>query len=90
MVGRLKGLAPQVLFYSHYGVGRDVAKLIEQAEDNTRACGDIILEAMKGGESQEEMARRLKARLVGSEDIELDPSLMVAGYAVYFKKKGMV
>lgn len=95
---RLEELQPAIVFYSHQGAGREVKKLIALARKNTVAFGEIILAALKQGAGYDEMSRRLEAYLRSegaSPEQEVGPDgskwlLMLQGYEVYFKKRGMV
>ena len=90
----LMQLSATVLLYSHYGVGREAAALIEQAEDVTKACGQVVLEAMKYENDAEQVWHRLEAYLksIIPNLPKLSPTflrLTAEGYMVYFKKRGM-
>ena len=89
-IGRLP---PAVLFYSHYGPGREVAALVKQAKDVTKACGQIVLEAMRSGEDSEQVSQRLETylRSVAPGLPGLGPTFMrvtAEGYMVYFRQGG--
>ena len=60
-IDRLSKLAPEIVFCSHGGVSREAARLMQSVRANTKAYGDIILEAMKAGEQKEQMVQRLEA-----------------------------
>ena len=92
-MGRMKELRPQVLFYSHDGIGREPEELISRATENTLAFGDIVLEALKTGEKPGDIIGRLQEYIntrfglnIGKTRMEM----MVLGYTGYFKRKGMV
>jgi glyoxylase-like metal-dependent hydrolase (beta-lactamase superfamily II) len=87
------GLPPAVLFYSHYGPGREIAALIKQAKDVTKACGQVVLEAMRSGENSDQVSQRLEAYLtsIAPNLPQLGPTfvrLTAEGYMVYFRQKG--
>ncbi len=89
-IGRL---FPAVLFYSHYGPGREVAALIQQAKDMTKACGQVVLEAMRSGEDSEQVSQRLEDYLRNTvPDLPgVGPTFMrvtAEGYMVYFRQRG--
>jgi len=89
---KLRALGPEVLFYSHGGVGRDPDRLITMAEENTRDLGEIILAALKAGEPADVVGRRVGEHLSSSLGVkmsELDEQMMVGGYTLYFMKKGL-
>jgi len=89
---RLRQLGAQILFYSHGGVELEPDVLISMAAENTRTFGDIILKALKEGETLEAISRRIGDHVAshhGLEVNEMDLALIVAGYSLYFKKKGL-
>jgi glyoxylase-like metal-dependent hydrolase (beta-lactamase superfamily II) len=90
---RLRGLHPRILFYSHDGVGTRPEELISKAAENTRIFGDIILKAMKDGETTEAINQRIHeyiTRQLGTSGEGLEMDMIVDGFIFYFKKKGLV
>jgi glyoxylase-like metal-dependent hydrolase (beta-lactamase superfamily II) len=91
---KLRKLNARVLFYSHGGVvGHDADKLITQAEENTRILGDIILNALKEGGTNEDVTRRIReyaSRRFAMTLTDMDLALTIGGYEVYYKKKGIL
>ena len=91
---KLRKLKARILFYAHGGVvGHDPDKLITQAEENTRILGDIILQVLKQGGTTEDVTRRIKeyaAKRFALTLTDMDLALTVAGYEVYYKKKGLL
>ena len=91
---KLRKLNARILFYAHGGaVGHDPDKLITQAEENTRILGDIILQVLKQGGTTEDVTRRIKeyaAKRFALTLTDMDLALTVAGYEVYYKKKGLL
>ena len=91
---KLRKLGAKTLFYSHGGVvGHDTDRLIKQAEEFTRITGEIILQALKEGGTNEEINRRVEERVNSRFNMdltEMDLALTVGGYEVYYKKKGLV
>ncbi|MEE8470817.1 MAG: MBL fold metallo-hydrolase [Dehalococcoidia bacterium] len=88
----LRQLGARMLFFSHGGVGRDPDKLISIASEYTRLLGDIILKAMKAGETPEIISRRVRdyaSSRFGRELDEMDLAMIVGGYAIYFTRKGL-
>jgi glyoxylase-like metal-dependent hydrolase (beta-lactamase superfamily II) len=84
----LEKLTPNLLFYSHNGVGREVTELIALARENAKACGRIVLEALKAGETPEQIGQRLIDYVnnqTGQEDY--DPTISVMGYSLYLRQK---
>ncbi len=89
----LRALKPKLIFYGHDGVGKDPEKLIAVAEENTKTLGDIVLKALKNGESSQEIGHRLHEYIyscTGTGAEETDRTLTVQAYVMYFKKKGLV
>ena len=90
---RLKELSPQILFYSHDGVGSNPAELISKAAENTKAFGVIILEALKKGEPNEIIVDRIREYISSRFGINaegIDVGMTIRGFIAYFKKKGLV
>jgi len=90
---RLRGLGPRILFYSHDGVGREPEELISRAAENTRIFGDIILRALREGETAEAIDYRVREYLsshLGVNMEEADTRMTVEGFIFYFKKNGLV
>ena len=91
---KLKKLNARVLFYAHGGVvGHDANKLIMQAEEFTRIFGEVVLNALKEGGTNEAINRRVKERVnmrFGMDLTEMDLALTIGGYEVYYRKKGLL
>ncbi len=91
---KLRKLGAKMLFYSHGGVvGHDADRLVKQTEENTRILGEIILNALKEGGTNEQINRRVSERAnsrFGTDMTEMDLALIVGGYDVYYRKKGLV
>lgn len=90
---RLREMNAKILFYSHGGVGKEPEKLITMAAENTRAVGDIILDALKQGESADAISRKVgdfASEKFGVKLSEFDMMMTVGGYTLYFRKKGLV
>jgi glyoxylase-like metal-dependent hydrolase (beta-lactamase superfamily II) len=51
---RLRALNPRILFYSHLGIGREPARDIDMAIENTIVFGQIVTEAMAAQKDEEE------------------------------------
>lgn len=89
---KLRALRPKLLLYSHGEVGRNPDALITAAEKNTRAFGDMVLQALKAGEGEEQIGQRARdfvQRVTGTLDERTMLSMTVAGYVFYFRKKGL-
>jgi glyoxylase-like metal-dependent hydrolase (beta-lactamase superfamily II) len=90
---KLKQLRPRILFYSHDGIGRNPEKLISTAAENTKIVGDIILKALKEGETREAFESRLRqyiSRHPGLNMGIMDDGMTLSGFVHHFKKKGLV
>jgi glyoxylase-like metal-dependent hydrolase (beta-lactamase superfamily II) len=91
---KLRNLGARMLFYSHGGVvGHDADRLISQAEENTRILGEIILQALKEGGTNQDISRRVSEKAssrFGTDLTEMDLALTIGGYDVYYRKKGLV
>lgn len=94
-INRLRRLRPSTLLYSHTGISHHASRCIQLAEENTRAWGDIVLQALQDGESLEQIRARLKAivdRLQPGR-AELFSRFLdwaTVGYTGYFAKKGIL
>jgi glyoxylase-like metal-dependent hydrolase (beta-lactamase superfamily II) len=89
---RLKGFRPRLLFYSHDGVGREPEKLISKAAENTLIFQDIVLKALKKGETPEAIGRRIQEYVYthfGLKMGKVNMEMMVPAYIGYCKKKGL-
>ena len=94
-IGKLRDLAPEILFFSQWGVGRDALRLIDLAEEYTRTCGDIILEAMKAREPEDIIMQKVQpymrdSKYVKSEFLQRTLRTFVIGpYVAYFRREGL-
>jgi glyoxylase-like metal-dependent hydrolase (beta-lactamase superfamily II) len=91
---KLRRLSPSILFYSHHGVGRNTEALMEQFEQSTKACAQVVLQAMRAGEEPEQVCRRVRDYLLRTiPDISLwgvDAIDRVAeGYMSYFERRNI-
>lgn len=87
---KLKQLDPLLLFYSHAGAGKNPAELISRAAENTRVFGDIILNNLRRGETDERIATKIRDHVSGhlGPGVEvIDDEMTVRGYIDYFKRK---
>jgi len=90
---RIRQLRPRILFYSHDGIGRKPEKLIPTAIENTKIFGDIILKALREGETTEAIDYRIRDYISSHLGINvegMDMGMTVRGFIFYFKKKGLV
>jgi glyoxylase-like metal-dependent hydrolase (beta-lactamase superfamily II) len=97
-IKKLQKLKPELVFFSHGGATADADKIMQSAKDGARQCHDTALEALKSGEDQKEVARRL-IEIMGSSsalarsylsDWPYFIPIAVEGYHQYFKKNNMV
>jgi glyoxylase-like metal-dependent hydrolase (beta-lactamase superfamily II) len=97
-VEKLQELKPELLFFSHGCATRDSDKIIQSGLNEARQCLDAAFEALKAGEDQKEVARRLIEIMAGGSssarsDLSDWPCLIpvtVEGYRQYFKKHNMI
>ncbi|MBA7710911.1 hypothetical protein ES703_119861 [subsurface metagenome] len=90
---RLRELSPRILFYSHDGVGRKPEELISRAAENTKLFSDLILKALREGETAEAIEHRLREYIsshMGINVEKVDTWMTVEGFTFYFKKKELV
>jgi glyoxylase-like metal-dependent hydrolase (beta-lactamase superfamily II) len=95
---KLQELKPEMVFFSHGCATRDAAKIIKSSIDQARQCHEAAFEALKAGEDQKEVARRLTEIIAGgSAQVRSDLSnwpylipITVGGYQQYFKKNNMI
>ena len=91
---KLSKLGARILFYSHGGVvGHNADSLISQAEENTRLLGDVIFKALKDGGAIQDVNRKVKEYAARRFDMgltEMDLTLTISGYEVYYKRKGLL
>jgi len=91
-IERMRQLGAQMLFYSHGGVESEADVLISMAAEITRIFGDLILKALKEGETLEAINRTIGDHITsryGLKVNETDLTMIVGGYVVYFKNKGL-
>ena len=89
---RLKELHPKLLFYSHGGVGKEPAKLISDAIENTRIIGDAILHAYQLDASEDMVIQNIGDSINNRFGFRLDDYELgsnVRAYLHYYRKKGI-
>ena len=89
----LRRLHLDALFYSHGSIGRDPSRLMSRALENARVYSSLILEAAGKGNAPEEIMRLVGEdfqRRCGQRLAKGDIEILVAGYMVYFKSKGLL
>jgi glyoxylase-like metal-dependent hydrolase (beta-lactamase superfamily II) len=89
---RLKELHPKLLFYSHGGVGKEPAKLISTAIENTKIIGDAILSTFNSGATDEAVIQNIGDFINSRFGFRLDDYELgsnVRAYLHYYRKKGI-
>ena len=89
---RLKELQPELLFYSHGGVGKEPAKLISIAIENTKIIGNAILSAFNSGATEEAVIQNIGDFINNRFGFRLDDYELgsnVRAYLHYYRKKGI-
>lgn len=86
-------LGAEFIFFAHGGVEWDLNTLVARAIDNIHVYGDMVLEGLRKGQTQESLERRV------ADDIERRHGVCVpqrglyvtvAGLTAYFKSVGMI
>ena len=92
-IERLRQMDVDLLIYSHGGLETEPQKMISRAAENARNYADMILEALRNGQTTEQLMQTFAddvARRFGVSLEEKDVEIAVAGYSIYFKNKGLV
>ncbi len=87
---RLRELRPRILCYSHDGIGREPEELISRAAENTKIFGNIVLKALRRGETTEAIDHRIREYISSSLGINvkgLDVEMTIKGFIFYFKNR---
>ncbi len=89
-IDKLRNLSPEILYYSHDGVGSDVDRLIEIVKENSLSFGKIVQSSLEAGEGPDEILKSLSKYLLGRYP-EADPNnisdISAAGFIGYFRNK---
>lgn len=92
-IEKLRQLDARILLYSHGpAVQREPETLIESVVENTRVFGDLILDALKEDEPHQAIGRRLADHMESRFGIRVDEAglaMIVGGYTMYYKSKGL-
>jgi len=91
-VEKLRQLGARMLLFSHGGVECEPKRVISKAAETARVCSDIILGALRQGESHEAIQQRIAEYMSRHSSIDLDKKdleIVVAGYSIYFESKGL-
>jgi glyoxylase-like metal-dependent hydrolase (beta-lactamase superfamily II) len=89
---RLKELKPEFLFYSHGGLGKEPAKLISMAIENTMVIGEAILRAYRLEVTDDMVIQNIGDFINDRFGFRLDDYELgsnVRAYLHYFKKKSI-
>ena len=91
-IDKLGKLNPKIIFCSHGGVSREADRLIQSVRANTKAYGDIILEAMRAGDENEQLVQKLEAYHIEHTPGEHQPEKprfdsIINWYVAHFKRK---
>jgi len=96
-MGKLQSLNPEILFYSHGGVGREPEKLISKAMETTSQMGEVVLQSTKNGDSQDMISQKVidYGKPVFPPEWEEEMIFVwktgiIEGYTLYFKKEGLI
>ena len=92
-IEKLKKLRPRVLFYSHDGGVRAPDDIFSRVAESTVMLRDVILDGLQSGDTPEQIERRIRQRLsdpAGAKAEAMGMAQTIAGYAAYFRKKGVV
>ncbi len=92
-IERVRKLKPGILYYSHSKVSYEPEKLMDRVAENTKILTETVLNALKTEATNEAVNRRIYEFIwryfgVKLEDFYLE--MTVNGYAIYFKRKGLL
>jgi glyoxylase-like metal-dependent hydrolase (beta-lactamase superfamily II) len=90
---KLQALKPRLIFYGHDGVSTEPEKMIEIVYNNTLAIGDIVLKALKAGDTPQKAGEKIQQFVeehTGVHSEFSDRSMTVVAYLQYYKKKGLI
>jgi glyoxylase-like metal-dependent hydrolase (beta-lactamase superfamily II) len=90
---KLGELPLKLLMYSHGGISREPEKSVENAIENVRAFGEVILKARKILDTEEAVLRTVADFIrerFGVEMHEYDLASNVNGFTGYFRKQGLI
>jgi len=97
-ITKAKQFNPAMLFFSHGGTAADAIRIIQLALSDERQCADTALKALRAGEDQEKIARRLAGILAKESDLTPEEirafpnfkTMTVEGYRQSFKRKNLI
>jgi len=86
-------LGAEYVFFAHGGVEWDLDVLVARAIDNIQVFGDMVLDGLRKGQTQESMERRVAADLERRHGVRVPQRALyvtVAGLTAYFRSIGAV
>ena len=86
----IRHIGPKMLYYSHGDAESNINNVISRAAENARACGKIVLDALKSNEQRKVTERKIADYLLNVQGLvpdQLDLEHVVSGYTVYFEKQ---
>ncbi|MDP2646083.1 MAG: MBL fold metallo-hydrolase [Desulfobacterales bacterium] len=92
-IERMKKLKPEVLFFSHGGTGDDPDRLMSMVAENTRVLSRALLDILHEEKTPIEVRRRVREFVdsrFGLEILDLYLDMTIDGYAIYFRRKGLL
>ncbi|MBN2098706.1 MAG: MBL fold metallo-hydrolase [Dehalococcoidia bacterium] len=92
-IDSLSRLDFDALFYSHGSIEREPGRLMSRALENARLYSSIILETARSGNAPDDIMLLVSEdfhRRFGQRLPKGDLEILVAGYMIYFKSKGML
>jgi len=92
-IEKLNKFNPKIIYFSHGGACREATRILQLVRVNTKAYGDIILEAMKTGETMTQIAQKLETyhREGSPGEYQIDMQNfdhIISRYIDYFRRKG--
>lgn len=91
-IEKLRKLRPSTILYSHGRVETAPENAFSRATENTHIYGQMVLDGIKNGDSRAEIARRFAADVKRRFGLLFGPEgsqIFVAGYSMYYEKKGL-
>ncbi|MDP2729802.1 MAG: MBL fold metallo-hydrolase [Dehalococcoidales bacterium] len=90
---RLSQLEAKIIFAPRGAVNCDVTGLVRSIQDNLKAYNEIILEAVRAGETKEEIGKKLEAYQMEHAPEQYRPgehnfNNVISRYLAYFRKRG--
>jgi len=97
-IDKVKQSQPALLFFSHGGATTEASRIIQVALNTEQQCTETALKAMRAGEDQAIIGRRLAEILAQDSEATVEEilafpyftSMAVAGYRQSFKRKNLI